>query len=96
MCIEYEIKGDKFAFREGFLSRHTGAISIARIQNAEVTQSMLEQFFGIGTVTVNTDDTTVSVIFMIGMRNPEALREAILDSSEAVRKNRGIFEFVKT
>lgn len=93
-AIEYEIKGDKLIFREGFIGRHTGAVNIGRIQNAEVNQSFLEQIFSIGTVTVNTDDSTVNVIWMIGMKKPDELRSAILEASEAVRKERGLYEFV--
>ena len=95
LTIEYEIKGDKLIFREGIFMRHMGAVNIGRIQNADVYQTIVERFFGIGTVTVNTDDSTVRVIWMIGMRKPDALRAAILESSESVRKARGLYEFVQ-
>lgn len=94
--VEYEIKGDKLIFREGFFNRHSGAVNIARIQNTDVKQSMIEQFFGIGTVTVVTDDSTASLIWMLGMKKPDQLRAALLEASEAVRKSRGIYEFVRS
>lgn len=95
LSIQYEVKGDKLIFREGVFMRHSGAVNIGRIQNADVYQNIVERFFGIGTVMVNTDDSTVSRIWMIGMSKPDALRAAILESSESVRKARGLFEFVR-
>ena len=94
--IEYEIKGDKFICREGILIKHSSAVNIGRIQNASVTQTLFDQSIGIGTVIVNTDDSTMPVIHMAGMHKPDELRAAILEASELVRKTRGLYEFVRT
>lgn len=91
--IEYEVKDDKLIIRRGVLRRRMEAVNIGRIQNSQVNQSFLDQIFGIGTVKVNTDDSTVGVIWMQGMRKPDQLRAALLDASEIVRKARGMYEF---
>jgi uncharacterized membrane protein YdbT with pleckstrin-like domain len=91
--IEYEIREDKLIVRKGVLRRHMEAVNIGRIQNSQVNQSFLDQIFGIGTVKVNTDDSTVGIIWMEGMHKPDELRAALLDASEVVRKARGMYEF---
>ncbi len=91
--IEYEVREDKLIIRQGVLRRRMEAVNIGRIQNSQVNQSFLDQVFGIGTVKVNTDDSTVGVIWMQGMRKPDQLRAALLDASELVRKARGMYEF---
>jgi uncharacterized membrane protein YdbT with pleckstrin-like domain len=91
--IEYEVKEDKLIVRQGVFRRRMVAVNVGRIQNSQVNQSFFDQIFGIGTVRVNTDDSTVGVIWMIGMRKPDQLRAALLDASEAVRKARGMYEF---
>jgi len=93
LSVQCEIREDKLIVRQGVLSRTMGAVNIARIQNAVVHQTIFERMFAIGTLIVNTNDSTVGAFALKGMRRPDEFRAALLEASERVRKYRQVYEF---
>lgn len=76
LTLRYEFAEDGFTRRWGLLFRRESFLAYARIQDAQVSQGVVERFFGIGTVAIQTAAGTKGFEESIeGLREFELVRD---------------------
>lgn len=81
LFFRYRIGADELSLRSGVLHRRHRVIPLARVQNIEVRQSTLERLCGVAELHVETAGSgrkAEAVLSVLGRREAEALRDALL------------------
>lgn len=86
------IDTERVTARQGILSRHVLSIELFRIQDVEAVQPWWQRPFGIGTVVLHSSDETFPRWRLFGLRNVDALRDALNRSAITLRERMGIRE----
>jgi putative membrane protein len=77
----WRLDADELLLRSGVLNRQNRVIPLARVQNVEVRQSLLQRVFGVGELRVETAGTGLqaeAVLSVLGMDQAQALRTELL------------------
>jgi uncharacterized membrane protein YdbT with pleckstrin-like domain len=77
LATRYTITDRRIVINRGILSRHEQRAHIDRVQNVQLTQSMFDRLFGVGTLDFDTAGTDDSDFRFIGIADPEQLRDRI-------------------
>jgi uncharacterized membrane protein YdbT with pleckstrin-like domain len=77
LATRYTITDRRIVINRGLLSRHEQRAHIDRVQNVQLTQSMFDRMFGVGTLDFDTAGTDDSDFRFIGIAHPEELRDRI-------------------
>jgi uncharacterized membrane protein YdbT with pleckstrin-like domain len=77
LATRYTITDRRIVINRGILSRHEQRAHIDRVQNVQLTQSMFDRLFGVGTLDFDTAGTDDSDFRFIGIADPEELRDRI-------------------
>lgn len=78
------IEPARLTFTRGVLNRGVKSLEMARIKNVYSYQRWWQRPFGIGTIVVESTDSSDRYFLMEGMRNPHDLRERIIRVSDPV------------
>jgi len=76
------IAGDKLRYEIGMLSRTTRNISLPKVQDARVDQSLIQRLFGVGNLSIETAGET-SRLVLLNIDRPQEVAEAILAASHS-------------
>jgi uncharacterized membrane protein YdbT with pleckstrin-like domain len=82
----YTITDRRIIIRKGILSKRERAAHIDRVQNVNLTQSLFDRLFQVGTLDFDTAGTEDSDFSFTGIADPDELRGRI--DSEYVRRTR--------
>lgn len=85
---KYTIKENTITIESGLLKRVENDCYMYKVQDVELITSLTERIFGLGTVVCYTGDTTHPKLTMIHIKNARAVKEFILEASEAARMKR--------
>ena len=85
---KYEIKEDMITIDSGFLNKVENDCYMYKVQDVELTATLFEKLFGLGTIICHTGDTTHPKLMLEHIRNSRAIKEFLLKESEEARIKR--------
>ena len=84
----YTIKDDMITVSEGFLNKKENDCYMYKVQDVELSASLIEKMFRLGTVKCFTGDTTNPILLITHVKNARQIKDFILDASEKARMKR--------
>ena len=85
---KYIIKENVLTIDSGFFKKIENDCYMYKIQDVELSSSLMERVFGLGTVICYTGDTTHPKLLLVHIRNARAVKDFILEASETARLKR--------
>jgi uncharacterized membrane protein YdbT with pleckstrin-like domain len=73
----YSITSQRLRIKQGIIARHVQQTDIARVQNVNTRQSVLERMLQVGTVDFDTAGTGDSDFAFVGVEDPEEVVAAV-------------------
>ena len=95
MATRYDVTEDRLILHRGILNKSIDDIELYRVKDIRVGFSLINQWAGIGTITlISSDETTGSRPFVIDhIERARERRERLRDLVNAARRARGVREF---
>jgi uncharacterized membrane protein YdbT with pleckstrin-like domain len=95
LATTYEVTEDRLILHRGILKKSIDEIELYRIKDIRIDFSLINQWAGIGTITLlSSDETTGGRPFVIRyVEQAQARREKLRDLVNAARRARGVREF---
>ncbi len=84
----YTVKESVLTVNSGFLKKVESDCYMYKIQDVELVSTLFERMFGLGTVICYTGDTTDPKLPLTHIKNARAVKDFILEMSEAARLKR--------
>lgn len=85
---KYIIKEDMITIDTGLLKTVENDCYMYKVQDVQLTATLAEKLFRLGTVTCFTGDTTHPKLELVHIKNARAVKDFILEMSEAARMKR--------
>lgn len=85
---KYTIREDMITIDTGLLKTVENDCYMYKVQDVQLTATLTEKMFRLGTVTCFTGDTTHPKLELVHIKNSRAVKEFILEMSEAARLKR--------
>ncbi|MBO5291976.1 MAG: PH domain-containing protein [Lachnospiraceae bacterium] len=85
---KYSVKEEVITIDSGLLSTRENDCYMYKVQDVELTVSLVERIFGLGTVICYTGDTTHQTLKLEHIRNARTIKDYILEASENARRKR--------
>lgn len=86
----YELTTQRFIHQTGILSRRTDRIEVIDIDDVSVSQGLVERILGVGTVTIQSSDTSHPTLEMRGIANVKSVASLIDDIRRKERRRRSL------
>ena len=95
LATTYEVTEDRLILHRGIFNKSIDEIELYRIKDIRIDFSLINQWAGIGTITLlSSDETTGSHPFVIrDIEQAQARREKLRELVNAARRARGVREF---
>jgi uncharacterized membrane protein YdbT with pleckstrin-like domain len=95
LATTYEVTEDRLILHRGIFNKSIDEIELYRIKDIRIDFTLINQWAGIGTITLlSSDETTAGRPFVIrDVEQAEARREKLRDLVNAARRARGVREF---
>lgn len=84
----YTVKEDRITINSGFFRSVENDCYMYKVQDVEMTVTLWEKIFRLGTVVCHTGDTTHPMLVLEHIKNARAVKEFILQESEEARMKR--------
>ena len=85
---KYTIREDMITIDTGLLKTVENDCYMYKVQDVQLTATLAEKIFGLGTVICFTGDTTDPILELIHIKNSRAVKDFILEMSETARLKR--------
>ena len=85
---KYTIRDEMITINTGLLSTKENDCYMYKVQDVELSASLGERIFGMGTIICYTGDTTNPKLYIEHVRNAKAIKDFILEASEEARMKR--------
>ena len=85
---KYTVKEDMLTIDQGFLKKTENDCYMYKIQDVQLSSSLMERMFGMGTITCFTGDTTHPKLELTHIKNSKAVKNYLLEASEQARLKR--------
>ena len=84
----YMLSEDRLFCEKGLLNLKADEVLLYRVQDLELTISLGQRIFGVGTVCVHSSDKSIPHLDLKNVRNPREVKELIHQSVEAAKDKR--------
>ena len=84
----YRLSEDRLFYERGFLNLKADEVLLYRVQDLELTVSLGQRIFGVGTVCVHSSDKSIPHLDLKNVKNPREVKELIHRSVEAAKDKR--------
>jgi len=84
--LRYRLTTERLFIQRGLIARHVDEVELFRIKDVAYDQGILQRLTGTGTVTVLSTDDTTPQVRLVGVREPDRLKEALRKHVRAIRK----------
>ncbi|MBR5248045.1 MAG: PH domain-containing protein [Lachnospiraceae bacterium] len=85
---KYFVKEDMITIDSGLLKTVENDCYMYKVQDVELTATLIEKIFGLGTVVCHTGDTTHPTLKLEHIKNARVIKDFILKESEEARLKR--------
>ena len=85
---KYTVKEDIITIDSGLLKSVENDCYMYKVQDVELTATLVEKLFGLGTVVCHTGDTTHPTLKLEHIKNARVIKDVILKESEEARLKR--------
>ena len=85
---KYTIKEDMITVNTGFLRKQENDCYMYKVQDVELSLSLLERMAGLGTIKCFTGDTTNPLLLIVHIKHAKEIKNYILEASEKARMKR--------
>ena len=85
---KYDITEDMITINRGLLRTTENDCYMYKVQDVQLTITLVERIFGLGTIVCYTGDTTDPTLTIEHIRNAKAVKNFILEYSETARLKR--------
>ncbi|MEA2998803.1 MAG: hypothetical protein QOK17_636 [Sphingomonadales bacterium] len=94
VAATFEVTNDRLIIRRGIFSKSIDEIELYRVKDVRLDYSLVNQWAGIGTITIlSSDETTRGAPLVVPfVEQAEARREQLRDLVDQVRRRRGVRE----
>lgn len=90
--IECRITNDQLIMEHGVFTRSSDYLELYRIVDFNEHRSMMQQIFGLKTITIYSGDRNMPKLDIIGLNNSLDLVSILRDKVSICRKNAGVYE----
>lgn len=85
---KYYIKEDMLTIATGFFKIVENDCYMYKVQDVQLTRSLMERIFGLGTIVCHTGDTTHPTLTILHIKHSRKIKDFILQASEEARIKR--------
>jgi membrane protein YdbS with pleckstrin-like domain len=89
-CTRYGLTSERFFVQRGFFAKRLDEIELYRISDVAMNQSLIQRMLGFGNITVTANDDTSPIVFLVGIKNPIAIKETLRKAYRTARRNEGV------
>ncbi len=86
----YELTSQRLKHREGILFRKANRIELIDIDDVSYRQGPIQAVMGLGTITIQSSDTSHPNLDMVGIADVKQIADKIDDARRAERRKRGL------
>jgi uncharacterized membrane protein YdbT with pleckstrin-like domain len=86
--VTYHIYDDKINIKRGFLTTIEDDAYMYKVQDVQLSKSLMERIFKLGTITCFTGDKTHPELKLIHIRKSAEIKDYLLQASEDARRKR--------
>lgn len=80
----------KLFIKTGVLSTTIEEINLYRVYDIKITQSLGQKMFGVGTITLYSNDVTSPLTDIMNIKNPYRIRNLLAEQIEKARDEKGV------
>ncbi len=91
LTVHYRLSTYRFFHDKGLLSRTGNRVEVIDIDDVTVEQGPIERIFGVGTISIQSSDTTDPELRLPGIENVCEVADLIDGTRRAERQRRGMF-----
>ena len=84
----YRLSEDRLFCEKGFLNLKSDEVLLYRVQDLELTMSLGQRIFGVGTVCVHSSDKSMPHLDLKNVKNPRQVKELIHKNVEEAKNRR--------
>lgn len=84
----YRLSGDRLFCETGFLNLKVDEVLLYRVQDLELTMTLGQRIFGVGTVCVHSSDKSIPHLDLKNVKDPRGVKELIHRSVEQAKERR--------
>lgn len=84
----YRLSGDRLFCETGFLNLKADEVLLYRVQDLELTMTLAQRIFGVGTVCVHSSDKSMPHLDLKNVKRPREVKELIHQSVEEAKDRR--------
>ena len=84
----YRLSEDRIFCEKGFLNIRQEEVLLYRVRDLELTMSLGQRIFGVGTICVHSSDKTLPHLDLVNVKQPREIKELIHKSVENAKDQR--------
>lgn len=84
----YRLSEDRLFCETGFLNLRADEVLLYRVRDLELTMTLGQRIFGVGTVCVHSSDKSIPHLDLKNVKNPREVKELIHQNVEAAKDKR--------